>query len=148
MSLQSAADVPLLISSPNSSSERRISPSWSIAQLKARLEPITGVPASSQQLSLRVGSQDAVALIAPDEEQTRLAAFPLQPYAEITVSAPPAFSLNSRRSPVLDQSSIVAGNWFSICQTVSSPHPPPNCHISPTPARLSTSLYLLLYTQA
>lgn len=104
MSLQSAADVPLLISSPNSSSERRISPSWSIAQLKARLEPITGVPASSQQLSLRVGSQDAVALIAPDEEQTRLAAFPLQPYAEITVSAPPAFSLNSRRSPVLDQS--------------------------------------------
>ncbi|RYN43587.1 hypothetical protein AA0114_g10231 [Alternaria tenuissima] len=92
MSLQSAVDVPLLISSPNSSSERRISPSWSIAQLKARLEPITGVPASSQQLSLRVGSQDAVALIAPDEEQTRLAAFPLQPYAEITVvdTRPPA----------------------------------------------------------
>jgi hypothetical protein len=87
MSLQSAADVPLLIVSSNSSSERRISPSWSIAQLKARLEPITGVPASCQQLSLRVGSQDAVPLIAADEEQTRLAAFPLQPYAEITVSA-------------------------------------------------------------
>ena len=87
MSLQSAADVPLLISSPNSSSERRISPSWSIAQLKARLEPITGVPANCQQLSLRVASQDAVALVAADEEQTRLAAFPLQPYAEITVSA-------------------------------------------------------------
>lgn len=87
MSLQSAADVPLLISSPNSSSERRISPSWSIAQLKARLEPITGVPANYQQLSLRVASQDAVALVATDEEQTRLAAFPLQPYAEITVSA-------------------------------------------------------------
>jgi hypothetical protein len=103
MSLQSAADVPLLISSPNSSSERRISPSWTIAQLKGRLEPITGVPAGSQQLSLRVGSQDAVALTAPDEEQTRLAAFPLQPYAEITVRASSAFSLNSRCSPVLDQ---------------------------------------------
>jgi hypothetical protein len=86
MSLQSAADVPLLISSPNSSSERRISPSWSIAHLKSRLEPITGVPASSQQLSLRVGSQDAVPISAVDEEQTRLAQFPLQPYAEITVS--------------------------------------------------------------
>ncbi|KAF7448439.1 NIP100 Dynactin complex subunit [Pyrenophora tritici-repentis] len=85
MALQSAADVPLLITSPNSSSERRISPSWSIAQLKARLEPITGVPASCQQLSLRVGSQDAVAISAVDEEQTRLAAFPLQPYAEMTV---------------------------------------------------------------
>ncbi|KAJ4340835.1 hypothetical protein N0V87_002188 [Didymella glomerata] len=92
MSLQSAADVPLLISSPNSSSERRISPSWSIAHLKSRLEPITGVPASSQQLSLRVGSQDAVPISAVDEEQTRLAQFPLQPYAEITVvdTRPPA----------------------------------------------------------
>lgn len=87
MSLQSAADVPLLISSPNSSSERRISPSWTIAHLKSRLEPITGVPASSQQLSLRVGSQDAVPITAVDEEQTRLAQFPLQPYAEIAVSA-------------------------------------------------------------
>jgi hypothetical protein len=86
MSLQSAADVPLLISSPNSSSERRISPSWSIAHLKTRLEPITGVPASSQQLSLRVGSQDAVPITAQDEEQARLAQFPLQPYAEIIVS--------------------------------------------------------------
>ncbi|KAF3002903.1 hypothetical protein E8E13_002080 [Curvularia kusanoi] len=85
MSLQSAADVPLLISSPNSSSERRISPSWSIAHLKNRLEPITGVPASSQQLSLRVGSQDAVPITAQDEEQARLAQFPLQPYAEIIV---------------------------------------------------------------
>jgi len=92
MSLQSAADVPLLISSPNSSSERRISPSWSIAQLKTRLEPITGVPASSQQLSLRVASQDAVPITAANEEQTRLAEFHLQPYAEIVVvdNRPPA----------------------------------------------------------
>ncbi|KAH6642437.1 CAP Gly-rich domain-containing protein [Boeremia exigua] len=92
MSLQSAADVPLLISSPNSSSERRISPSWSITHLKSRLEPITGVPASSQQLSLRVGSQDVVPITALDEEQTRLAEFPLQPYAEIIVvdTRPPA----------------------------------------------------------
>ncbi|KAH7117927.1 CAP Gly-rich domain-containing protein [Dendryphion nanum] len=92
MSLQAAADVPLLISSPNSSSERRISPSWSIAHLKSRLEPITGVPASSQQLSLRAGSQDVVSISAADEETTQLAAFPLQPYAELTVvdTRPPA----------------------------------------------------------
>lgn len=121
MSLQSAADVPLLISSPNSSSERRVSPSWSIAQLKARLEPITGVPASSQQLSLRVGSQDAVALIALDEEQTRLAAFPLQPYAEITVSASSAFSLNGRRSPVLDQSTMRSSRELPHLSNPGSP---------------------------
>ncbi|KAF1917994.1 CAP Gly-rich domain-containing protein [Ampelomyces quisqualis] len=92
MSLQSAADVPLIVSSPNSSSERRISPAWTIAHLKSRLEPITGVPAGSQQLSLRLASQDAVPISAADEEQTRLTSFPLQPYAEITVvdTRPPA----------------------------------------------------------
>lgn len=100
MSLQSAADVPLIISSPNSSSERRISPSWTIAHLKSRLEPITGVPAGSQQLSLRVASQDAVPITAVNEEQTRLTSFPLQPYAEITVSVSFYFSLLGITSPV------------------------------------------------
>lgn len=94
MPLQAAADVPVLVNSPNSSSERRISPAWSIAHLKTRLEPITGIPAGSQQLTLRVASQDAVAIAAADEEQAQLAAFPLQPYAEITVSAS-SFSLRS-----------------------------------------------------
>jgi hypothetical protein len=109
MSLQSVADVPLIITSPNSSSERRINPSWTIAHLKSRLEvrgsmyelhlrhtltsslrdskPITGIPAGSQQLALRIASQDAVSIAAVDEEKSSLAAFPLQPYAEITVSA-------------------------------------------------------------
>lgn len=89
MSLHQAADVPLLISSPNAQSERRVAPSWSIAHLKTRLEPITGIPAGSQQLTLRVGSQDAVPITAADEDHTELAAFPLQQYAEITVSACP-----------------------------------------------------------
>lgn len=103
--MQSAADVPLLISSPNSSSERRISPSWSIAHLKTRLEPITGVPASSQQLSLRVGSQDAVPITAQDEEQARLAQFPLQPYAEIIVSVTISILLFRQHLPHGEQTS-------------------------------------------
>lgn len=120
MSLQSATDVPLLISSPNSSSERRISPSWTIAHLKSRLEPITGVPASSQQLSLRVGSQDAIPINALDEEQTRLAQFPLQPYAEITVSV--ALSVSPASAvPALQLSYISASNCWPL----------PSCHISP-----------------
>ena len=133
MSIQSAPDVPLLICSPNSSSERRISPSWSIAQLKARLEPITGVPASCQQLSLRVGSQDAVPLVAADEEQTRLAAFPLQPYAEITVSASSTLLLHSVGSPVLDRS-----------DRLSSFQLPHLLHPGSAPYSLATSPYTLL----
>ncbi|KAF2423178.1 hypothetical protein EJ08DRAFT_456075 [Tothia fuscella] len=93
---QTSADVPLLIKSANSGSERRISPSWSIAHLKTRLEPITGIPASTQKLSLRVGSQDAVALEAVDEENTQLSHFALQAYAEIFVTdtRPPSARIN------------------------------------------------------
>jgi hypothetical protein len=81
-----AADIPLFITSPNSSSERRITPSWSIAHFKTRLEPITGIPASSQKLTLRVGTQDGTAIEADDEEKTQMSAFLLQAYAEINVS--------------------------------------------------------------
>lgn len=85
MATSSSVDVPLLISSENASSERRVSPSWTISQLKGRLEPITGVPASCQRLILKVGSQTPQAIEALDEDATELAAWPLQSYAEILV---------------------------------------------------------------
>jgi tubulin-folding cofactor B len=74
-------DIPLLISSANSSSERRVSPAWSIAQFKSRLEPITGIPASAQSLKL-----DSRLVEAADEESTQLSAFNIQPYAHLQVS--------------------------------------------------------------
>jgi tubulin-folding cofactor B len=86
MSMHTAADVPLLVRSENSSSERRISPSWTIGQLKARLEPITGIPPLSQTLTLKFGTGQPVPIEAVDEENTQLAAFSLAPYAEIHVS--------------------------------------------------------------
>jgi tubulin-folding cofactor B len=81
----SSADIPLLIRSDNSSSERRITPSWTIAFLKSRLEPITGVPAACQRLTLKVASQPLQPIEAADEESTQIAAWPLQAYAEIQV---------------------------------------------------------------
>lgn len=78
-------DIPLLIRSANAQSERRVNPTWTIAHLKSRLEPITGIPSSTQSLSFRIGSQDAVPLEAANEEHTQLAGFGLQPYAEVTV---------------------------------------------------------------
>jgi hypothetical protein len=86
MSMHTAGDIPLQITSENSSSERRITPSWTIGQLKAKLEPITGIPPLSQKLILRLGSQQSVPLEAVDEENTQLGVFPLAPYAEIHVS--------------------------------------------------------------
>ena len=92
--MSTAADIPLLIISENASSERRISPAWSVAHLKGRLEPITGIPASCQHLNLNVGSQTPQTIEAADENATELAQWPLQAYAEIHVGGTP-FSIYS-----------------------------------------------------
>ncbi|GAB1312990.1 hypothetical protein MFIFM68171_03200 [Madurella fahalii] len=77
------ADVPLYVVSDYSSSERRITPSWSISQLKTKLESVTGIPPSCQQIILKTSSNEAIPVEAPDEEAVRLHEFPLVPYAEL-----------------------------------------------------------------
>ncbi|OAA66471.1 hypothetical protein SPI_01047 [Niveomyces insectorum RCEF 264] len=97
------ADVPLLVISENAASERRITPAWSITQLKAKLEPITGIPPSAQRLFLATATTttttsaaathaDKIPLAAADEDATQLVQFPLRPYAELHVvdTRPPA----------------------------------------------------------
>ncbi len=80
------ADVPLIVISDNVSSERRITPSWTIGQLKTKLEPITGVPPSSQRLSLKTAVGESIPIESADEDSTHLTNFPLSPYAELHVS--------------------------------------------------------------
>lgn len=52
-------DISVIITSPSGSSnsgfltERRITPTWSIMQLKSKLETMTGVPPGSQRLLLK-----------------------------------------------------------------------------------------------
>ncbi|WPH04235.1 Hypothetical protein R9X50_00712400 [Acrodontium crateriforme] len=89
-------DVPLLITSENSSSERRITPAWTISQLKARLEPITGVPANCQKLNLKIASQASQPIEGHNEDTIQLSQWPLQPYAEIHVvdTRPPGMRPN------------------------------------------------------
>lgn len=84
LNAQAMADVPLQVVSDNSSSERRITPAWSISTLKAKLEPVTGIPPSYQSILLKTSSQ-SVAVEAIDEDSTYLASFPLVPYAELHV---------------------------------------------------------------
>ncbi|KAK9473568.1 CAP Gly-rich domain-containing protein [Dipodascopsis tothii] len=81
------ADVNLFVSSANATTERRISPGWTIAQLKAKLEPICGVPPVWQQLELFVGAaQEGVRIEAADEDRTTVGAFELVPYARLHVA--------------------------------------------------------------
>jgi len=82
-----ARDIPLLITSAASSSERRITPSWTIAELKAKLEPVTGIPPSAQKLLLRTADQQERPIEADNEEHVQVGQWPLTDYAEIHVSS-------------------------------------------------------------
>ncbi|KAF8426658.1 CAP Gly-rich domain-containing protein [Tirmania nivea] len=86
--LGTASDVVVRVSSDNSlAPERRVSPSWSIAQLKSKLELMTGVPPSFQRLILRLPhSSEPIAIEGVDEESVYVADFPFQPYAELHVA--------------------------------------------------------------
>ncbi|KAG5663871.1 hypothetical protein KAF25_006456 [Fusarium avenaceum] len=78
------ADVPLVVISEFAQAERRITPSWSISQLKTKLETVTGVPPSCQRLSLKpTAGAEAITIEAPNEDDTHLTNFPLAPYAEL-----------------------------------------------------------------
>lgn len=86
MPLLTVGDVPLLIISDNSHSERRITPSWTIGQLKAKLEAVTGIPPLSQRLVINSKGSGSVVVEALDEENVQISNFPLSPYAELHVS--------------------------------------------------------------
>ncbi|KAK2880102.1 hypothetical protein FQN49_000580 [Arthroderma sp. PD_2] len=61
-SLTTPVDVSVLVSvasdkvaddKPSFATERRVTPSWTVSQLKAKLETMTGIPPNSQRLSLK-----------------------------------------------------------------------------------------------
>ena len=81
------AEVPLQVISENAAYERRITPSWTITQLRAKLETITGIPPSSQILSLQPSAgAERIPIDGADEDSIHLSSFPLAPYAELHVS--------------------------------------------------------------
>lgn len=84
--MATARDVPVLVVSSAASSERRVNPSWSISQLKAKLESVTGIPPSAQALTLRLPDrQQGTAISAQDEHHTQIGSWSLPAYAEIHV---------------------------------------------------------------
>lgn len=115
------ADVPLIVVSDNASSERRITPAWSIDQLKTKLEPITGVPPSSQRLSLKTAGRESIPIEAADEENTYLASFPLTPYAELHVRFLSLLLLSTSFRDCRQYHRLVASNGSKRPTTMTSP---------------------------
>ncbi|RMZ75117.1 hypothetical protein DV737_g5444, partial [Chaetothyriales sp. CBS 132003] len=91
MSLSTPADTPVQIvvpdpAGPNArplvSTERRLTPSWSVSTLKGKLEPITGIPSASQLL--RIAAIDG-SWTPMDDDGALLSSFPLHKGAMIEV---------------------------------------------------------------
>ncbi|KAL8712848.1 MAG: hypothetical protein Q9220_003056 [cf. Caloplaca sp. 1 TL-2023] len=111
-----ARDIPILVTSSTTSSERRVNPSWTITQFKAKLEPITGIAPWLQTLTLRLpGRSEGTILSAKDEDLTQLASWSLSPYAELHVTStdpstasaiPPPSAVPKYEMPVETYSSL------------------------------------------
>lgn len=77
MSLQTAPDIPVLITVPSAkvnsppqvSSERRITPAWTISFFKGKMEPVTGIPPSCQHLKLRAPGREEQWIDGDEERQ-------------------------------------------------------------------------------
>ncbi|KAI9205921.1 CAP Gly-rich domain-containing protein [Polychytrium aggregatum] len=78
------AVVTLFISSEAATSERRFSKSITIASLKERLEPITGVPASTMKVSLYSKSDEFMGVL--DDDSKMLGFFPVVDYARLQIT--------------------------------------------------------------
>ncbi|KAI9788998.1 MAG: hypothetical protein M1833_002785 [Piccolia ochrophora] len=120
MSVHTTPDVPLQVTSPNSSSERRITPSWSIAQLRTKLEPVTGVPPSAQRLLLKTGRGDDVVIEAEDEERTTLQAWELRRGMElvITDTRPPSLRPNLTDTSTTEKYTLPTSAYESRADSV------------------------------
>ncbi|KAL8895016.1 MAG: hypothetical protein Q9192_003903 [Flavoplaca navasiana] len=115
-SIATTRDVPVLVVSSAASAERRINPSWTISQLKGKLESVTGIPPSAQVLSLRLPDrQQATSISAEDEDSTKLELWFLPPYAEVHVETtdpasstviPPSSAVPKYEMPVETYSSL------------------------------------------
>ncbi|KAL2420118.1 hypothetical protein ABEF95_006819 [Exophiala dermatitidis] len=99
MSASAPADIPVQIivlndsnptAAPLLAAERRITPSWTVEQLKAKLEPVTGIPTSSQTLRTRKADGSWI-MLADDSSLVGDPTYGLHRGAEIEVldSRPP-----------------------------------------------------------
>lgn len=116
------ADVPLLIFSEYAQSERRITPSWSISQLKAKLETVTGIPPSFQRLTLKRVASEAISIEAANEDDTHLSTFPLVPYAELHVSRRRFFICPALSLLQLPRARAEGGCSFMVDENFSPTH--------------------------
>ncbi|KAI9489455.1 CAP Gly-rich domain-containing protein [Zychaea mexicana] len=75
--------VTVIVTTPeNINAERRLDKGWTILDLKYKLEPITGVPADTQKLSLYQGES----LVGPiDDDERMVGSYPIEDFMRLHV---------------------------------------------------------------
>ena len=80
-------DIVILVHSETAITERRVTPSWTIADLKSKLEPVTVIPPSAQRLSYQfVNGNELESLDGLDADVVRISELHWQPYTKLMVS--------------------------------------------------------------
>ncbi|ORX63151.1 hypothetical protein DM01DRAFT_1331225 [Hesseltinella vesiculosa] len=73
----------IVTTSENITAERRLEKGWSIEELKTKLEPITGIPFSTQQLSLYQGD---TCLGPLDDDARLLGSYPIENFMRLHIT--------------------------------------------------------------
>ncbi|TFK19940.1 tubulin-folding cofactor B [Coprinopsis marcescibilis] len=85
------------VKSPDTHSERRIDPHLTVEQLKGKLEPITGISASNQIITLLQSESDPTVIAAFDDDSKKLGYYGLRDWQVIKVDdANPAASFTGQ----------------------------------------------------
>lgn len=84
--------VTLFVTSRNASSERRFSKSLTVASLKERLEPITGVAAATMKIQLFGPKDELLAVL--EEDDRMLGFYPVQQYMRLNIIDTSPFKIN------------------------------------------------------
>ena len=109
------ADIPVFVDSDDTSSERRVSPDWSVSTLKQKMWPITGIPPDYQIITFP--AQSSASSITDD---TLLSSLSLSPYTavKITDSRPPAQRPNYTDDTHVDKYELTSEEYASRSDSV------------------------------
>lgn len=111
-----SSDVTLLVVSDNARSERRVSPAWTIEELKTRLVAITGIPASSQKLTISISSSQSQSL-GHLPETALLNQVALRDYAELRVRVTPSSLIHHSYCVHWHTVGSASSNLHNLCMT-------------------------------
>ncbi|KAF3912960.1 hypothetical protein ABW21_db0206811 [Orbilia brochopaga] len=114
-------DIVVLVHSETAITERRVTPSWTIADLKSKLEPVTGIPPSAQRLSYQFAdSNELESLDGLNADMVRISELHWQPYTRLTVadSRPPALRENYSDTSQVEKYEMPTEDYAKLSNSV------------------------------